>query len=173
MTEPTPDATADPAAQPDADQAAEPADPTDWKAEARKWEQRAKENKAAAAEVEKARKAAMTESERAVAEAEERGRKAAVTAYGERLARTEFIAEAAKRNGGFDASAILEDLNLARYIGEDGEPDSKAIAAAVGRLIPEVNASSPQPPSFDGGARQSAPAGQDMSQLIRAAAGRA
>jgi hypothetical protein len=172
MTEPTPDPAPDSAAQPDADQATEPVvDTTDWKAEARKWEQRAKENKAAALEVEKARKAAMTDTERAVAEAEERGRTAAVTQYGQRLARTEFIAEAAKRNPGFDATSILDDLNLARYIGEDGEPDSKAIAKAAQRLIPEASAA-PQPPSFDGGTRQGAPSSASMSDLIRAAAGR-
>lgn len=173
MTDPTPDPTPDQAAQPNADQATEPADTTDWKAEARKWEQRAKENKAAAAEVEKARKAAMSESERAVAEAEERGRMAAVASYGERLARTEFVAEAAKRNPGFDAAAVLDDLNLARYIGEDGEPDSKAITAAVGRLIPEGGSAAPQPPSFDGGARRTAPVAADMNTFIRQAAGRA
>lgn len=172
MTEPTPDTAPDTAAQPNAETANEPADTTDWKAEARKWEQRAKENKAAAAEVEKARKAAMTESERAVAEAEERGRRAAITTYGERLAKTEFIAEAAKRNPGFDAAAVLDDLNLARYIGEDGEPDSKAIAAAVGRLIPEGGNATPAPPSFDGGTRQTASSGPSMTQLIRQAAGR-
>jgi hypothetical protein len=115
----------------------------------------------------------MTEAERAVAEAEERGRTAALTSFGQRLARTEFIAEAAKRNPGFDATSILDDLNLARYIGEDGEPDSKAIAKAAQRLIPEANAGGPQPPSFDGGSRQAAPSGASMTDLIRQAAGRA
>jgi hypothetical protein len=156
----TPGEAVEPAEQPDG---------TDWKAEARKWEQRAKENREAAKALESQRKAAMTE--RAVAEAEERGRTAAVTQYGQRLARTEFIAEAAKRNPGFDATSILDDLNLARYIGEDGEPDSKAIAKAAQRLIPEANAA-PQPPSFDGGTRQGAPSSASMSDLIRAAAGR-
>jgi hypothetical protein len=163
----------DQAAPGEAVEPAEQPDGTDWKAEARKWEQRAKENREAAKQLEQQRKAAMTESERAVAEAEERGRTAAVQQYGQRLARTEFIAEAARRNPGFDASQILDDLNLARYIGEDGEPDSKAIAKAVQRLIPEANAGTPQPPSFDGGTRQAAPAGVSMSDLIRQAAGRA
>jgi len=173
MTEPTPDPASEAAAQPTEDTTDQAADTTDWKAEARKWEQRAKENKAAAAEVEKARKAAMSESERAVAEAEERGRMAVRTEYAQRLARAEFIAEAAKRNPGYDTAAILDDLNLARYIGEDGEPDSKALAAAVQRLIPEANAGARVPPSFDGGTRQSTAPGASMTQLIRQAAGRA
>jgi hypothetical protein len=173
MTEPTPETTPDSAAQPDAATQPEGTDSTDWKAEARKWEQRAKENKAAAAELEKARKASMTETERAVAEAEERGRLSAVGAYGERLARTEWAAEAAKRNPGFNAADALEDLNVRKFLGEDGEPDLKAIAASVARLVPEANTGPTLPPSFDGGARQVAPAGSSMSDLIRKAAGRA
>jgi len=173
MTEPTPDPATDPAAQPtDAPKAPEQADDTDWKAEARKWEQRAKDNQKAAKDFEQQRKAAMTEAERAVLEAEERGRTAALTSFGQRLARTEFIAEAARRNPGFDATSILDDLNLARYIGEDGEPDSKAIAKAAQRLIPEAN-SAPQPPSFDGGSRTGPPSAQSMNDLLRQAAGRA
>ena len=172
MSEATPEAAE--AAQPDAQQDSETqADATDWKAEARKWEQRAKDNKAAAAELEKARKASMTETERAVAEAEERGRLSAVTAYGERLARTEWAAEAAKRNPGFNAADALEDLNVHKFLGEDGEPDLKAIAASVARLVPEASTGPALPPSFDGGTRQAAPAGASMSDLIRAAAGRA
>ena len=67
-------------------------DETDWKAEARKWETRAKENGAKAKEFEKQQQASMTEAERAVAEAETRGRTAAASEYGTRLARTEFDA---------------------------------------------------------------------------------
>jgi hypothetical protein len=173
MTEPTPDPAPDQAAQPDTQSAADqPTDTTDWKAEARKWEQRAKENRAAAAEIEKARKAAMTESERAAAEAEERGYGRARSEYGSRLARTEWVAQAARRNPTFDES-ILEDIDLARFVGEDGEPDSKAIAASVARHVSEVGSSAPQPPAFDGGARTTAPAGPDMNRLLRQAIGRA
>ena len=43
---------------------------TDWKAEARKWEQRAKENKAAADELEALKQAQMTEQEKMLARAE-------------------------------------------------------------------------------------------------------
>lgn len=156
-------------------EAVEPAgepDGTDWKAEARKWEQRAKDNREAARQLEQQRKAAMTESERAVAEAEERGRTAAVSTFGARLARGEWIAEAAKRNPGYNAADALEDLNLAKFIGDDGEPDSKAIAASVARLVPEANSGIPQPPSFDGGTRQPIRTGSSMSDLIRQATGR-
>lgn len=111
------------------------------------------EARAAAAELEKLRTASLSESEKAVAEAEQRGRLSAATEFGQRLARSAFVAEAARRNPGYDAAAVLDDLNLARYVGEDGEPDSKAIAKAVERLVPAVEQPSERVPSFDGGVR--------------------
>lgn len=117
------------------------------------------------------RRAAMTEAERAVAEAEERGRLTAVTAYGQRLARTEYIAEAARRNPGFDAAGVLEDINVAKFIGEDGEPDSKAIAASVARLVPASGAVH-QSTDVGQGPRGTA-AVPDMNTFIRKATGRA
>lgn len=126
--------------------------------------------KALQRELEEQRKASMTEAERAVAEAEERGRAAVRAEYGTRLAQTEFKAAAAARNPEYDVEKALKYVNLSSFLGEDGEPDSKAIAAAAADLIPA--AGTPQPPSFDGGTRQSAPAGVSMSDLIRQAAGR-
>jgi len=124
-------------------------------------------------EVESARKASMTESERLVAEAEERGAAAIRAEYGARLAQTEFRAAAAARNPGYDVTKALGYLNLATFVGEDGEPNTKAIAAAVADLVPEAGTTAPQPPSFDGGSRQQAPGSVSMNQLIRQAAGRA
>ena len=117
------------------------------------------------------RKASMTEAERAVAEAEERGRAAVRTEYGTRLAQTEFRAAAAARNAGFDVNKALAYVDLGRFVGDDGEPNAKAIAAAVADLVPEATGATP--PSFDGGTRTSPPAGQSMTDLIRQAAGRA
>jgi hypothetical protein len=116
----------------------------------------------------------MTDADRKLAEAREQAAAEVRTQYGARLARTEYIAEAAKRNPGYDVQAVLDDINLARFIGDDGEPDSKAIAASVARLVPEATAAGPaQPPAFDGGARTTAPAGPDMNRLLRQAIGRA
>jgi len=170
MTEPAPTPT--PAAQPTEsteptdpiEPTAEPNDGTDWKAEARKWEQRAKDNQKAARELEAQQRASMTEAERAVAEAEARGRTSAITDFGKRLARTSFDAAAARRNPDVDTTAVLEFVDLTRFVGDDGEPDSKAIAAAVERLVPAAQAGLP---SFDGGARKSADKPADMNQLIR------
>lgn len=167
-SETTPDASAQGQQQADADQGQSTEDATDWKAEARKWEQRAKENGTKAKEFEKQRQATMTEAEKAVAEAEARGRTAAATEYGERLARTEFDAIAGRRNPDFDTATALDFVDLSRFLGEDGEPDSKAIKAAVERLVPTPAAGTP---SFDGGSRTTAATKGDMNSIIRKAAG--
>lgn len=146
------------------------ADDTDWKAEARKWEQRAKENNAKATELDKQRKAAMTDAERAVAEAEERGRTAATTEFGKELAQSQFDALAGRRNPDFDTTKALKRLDLASLLDEHGRPDAKEIKAAVEDLVP---APTDGPPSFDGGTRNPPPAQSSMSDRIRKAAGRA
>lgn len=154
-------------------------EPKDWEAEAtrlreeltkaRKWEERAKENSAAAKEAEKARLAAMSESERAVAEAEARGRTAAAVDYGKELAQTQFDAAAGRKNPEFDTAKALRRLDLKTLLDEDGRPDPKEIAAAVADLIPDPISG---PPSLDGGARTTATNG-DFNQVLRRAAGRA
>lgn len=116
------------------------------------------------------KKSSMSDAEKAVAEAEERGRTAAASEFGKRLARTEFDAVAGRRNPDFDTASALEYVDLGKFVGEDGEPDTKAIKAAVERLVPEPANGAP---SFDGGTRTTAPAPQGMSQIIRKAAGRA
>jgi hypothetical protein len=115
------------------------------------------EHKAAQKELERLRTAQMNDTEKAIAEAEARGRTAASTMFGQRLAGAEFVAAAARRNPGFDASAVLDDLNLAKYVSEDGEPDGKGIAAAVERLVP-AQAGSTRPAGDVGqGVRDSTP----------------
>lgn len=116
--------------------------------------------------LEKQQRASMTEAERALAEAETRGRTAAITDFGKRIARTEFDAIAARRNPDFDTASALEFVDLGKFVGEDGEPDTKAIKAAVERLVPERT----QAATFDGGARSTATS-TDMNTLIRRAAG--
>jgi uncharacterized heparinase superfamily protein len=127
------------------------------------------EAKAQAAELEKFRKASMSESERAVAEAEARGRQTATAEYGKRLARASFDALAAKRNPEANTEELVEFLDMARFLGDDGEIDAKAIAAAVERIVPAPRT---EPPAFDGGVRTSAEPGADMNKLMRGALGR-
>lgn len=119
-------------------------------------------------ELETFRKSSMTAAEVAVAEAKAAGRAEVSVEYGTRLARADFIAQAARRNPGFDAATILDDLNLARFVGDDGEPDIKAITGAVERLVP-VSDGQPAPiPSLDLGTRGAAPMALNGDPLERA-----
>lgn len=117
-------------------------------------------------------RSSMDETERKILEAREAATAEVRAQYGARLAETEFKAAATARNAEYDVAKALKYVNLSTFVGEDGEPDAKAIAAAVADLIPQVSTET-APPSFDGGTRQSAQSGPSMTQLIRQAAGRA
>lgn len=117
-------------------------------------------------ELEKLRQASMSEAEKAIAEAEAKGRTAATAEFGKRLAKAAIETAAAKRNPDYNPAG-LDFLDLSKFIGEDGEPDAKAISAYVESNIPATSGA----PSFDGGARLPAPKGGDMNSIIRRAAG--
>jgi len=124
--------------------------------------------KALEKELQQVRQSSMTDADKAVAEAKAAGRTEAVGEFGKRLARTEFDAVAGRRNPDFDTASALEWVDLGRFVGDDGEPDSKAIKAAVERLVPTPEGG---PPSFDGGARTSATPAKDMNDILRRATG--
>lgn len=126
--------------------------------------------KALEKELEDLRTQSMSDADKAVAEAEKRGRESATTELGKRLVRAEFDAVAGRRNPDIDTGGVLEFVDLARFVGDDGEPDAKAIKAAVERLVPAPQTG---PPSIDGGTRTTAPAPAGMNGLIRKATGRA
>jgi hypothetical protein len=147
-------------------------DVKDWKSEAEKWqtlarknEERAKGNAQAAKELEKVRAAAMSETEKAVAAAKAEGTLEAAKAAAPRLVRAEFRAAAAGQVDKQTLDAYLEDVDLSKFIGEDGEPDLKSIEARIKRL------GGGKATNFDGGARTSAAKPTDMNSLIRHAAG--
>jgi hypothetical protein len=102
-----------------------------WQALARKWEQRAKKNSGAAEELARLKREGMSETEAAVAaaRAEERVR------GGERIARSAFLAAAKGRIS--DPQAVVEEINLRKYVDDDGEVDDDAIAALVDKLAPQ------------------------------------
>ncbi|WP_405964840.1 hypothetical protein OG713_34895 [Streptomyces sp. NBC_00723] len=116
-------------------------DSKDWKAEAekyqalqKKWEARAKENSAAAKERDELRKQSMTEQEKAVEEASAKARTEERVRLAGKLARQGFLAAAAGRLA--NAASVADDLNLSKYVGEDGEIDEKGLAELVDRLAP-------------------------------------
>jgi hypothetical protein len=119
----------------------------------------------------KTQRAAMDDGERKILEARESAAAEVRAQYGSRLAQTEFRAAAAARNSEYDVDKALAYVDLSKFVGEDGEPDSKAIKAAVADLVPQADAQ--VPPSFDGGTRTSSSSAPSMTQLIRQAAGRA
>ena len=125
-----------------------------------------KQLRAAEAELRKVREASMSEQEKAVAEAEARGRATAMADAGKRLALAEIRAEAAGRVEQGTLDGFLDYADLSRFVDEQGEPDTKAIAAAVKRL----GGAGGNAPDFDGGARTTSKP-NDMNALIRRQAG--
>lgn len=119
------------------------------KALSRKWEARAKENAAAAKELEELKTANATDSEKAVSEAvkkavaEERTRGAAA------LARQVFLASAAGRIK--DAADVVEDVNLSKYIDANGEVDESGLAKLIDRLAPKSDTDEEGDGDQDGG----------------------
>lgn len=130
--------------------------------------------KAATTELTKFREANQSEQEKALAAARKEGEQAAMAKANRRLLEAEVRAGAAgKLADPSDALGLLGDVE--QFLDSDGDVDRKALAKAIDDLVKEKPylAGTPQAGgSFDGGARTSPPAGQDMNQLLRQAAGR-
>ncbi|MGW4663188.1 hypothetical protein [Streptosporangium sandarakinum] len=140
------------------------------RADRKTFEKEAKRAKALEAELAKLREAGQTEAEKAIAKAREeaaaQARGEVLSTVGQRLVRAEIRAAAAGKVA--DIDALLEDLNLAKFLTDDGEPDSKAIGEAVKRWAKAAPAE--KTPPFNGGARKTAET-NDMNRLIRQKAG--
>jgi hypothetical protein len=121
--------------------------------------------KVAERELANLRRAAMSDQERAVAEAKAAGQAEASRAAAPRLVKAEFRAAAAGQVDKQTLDAYLEDVDLTKFVTDDGEPDLKAIEARIKRL------GGGKPADFDGGARTPAAKPSDMNSLIRRAAG--
>jgi hypothetical protein len=130
----TDDTTPDEPDQPDDTKPDKGDDEPDWKVEADKWkklarkhEGRARDNAKAVKELDELKSSQMSETEKAVKEAEERGRRAATTEVAQRLAGAKI--EAVLTGIVPDPAAFVEDLNLAKYVTEDGDVDLDAVNA--------------------------------------------
>ncbi|WP_406202602.1 hypothetical protein OG331_31795 [Streptomyces sp. NBC_01017] len=97
----------------------------------RKWEDRAKKNKGAADELAKLKREGMSDTEAAVAaaRAEERVK------GGERIAKSAFLAAAKGRIA--NPQDVVDEINLSKYVDDDGEVDDDAIAELVDKLAPK------------------------------------
>ena len=107
-----------------------------WKAQARKHEERAKANAKAAQELEEFRKQSMSETEKAIEEARSAGRREALTEAGAKIAAAEIRASATGRMADEQVATLLENVNLARFVDDDGEVDREAVAAFVDGIAP-------------------------------------
>lgn len=114
-----------------------------WKTQARKHEERAKANAAAAKELEQFKQQSMTDTEKAVEAARNEGRSEGAKSASERIARAEIRAAAAGRN--VDVTALLEGVDAKRFLDDDGEPDTKAITAWMDRIAPAGDSPKPKP----------------------------
>ncbi|MFD0078226.1 hypothetical protein ACFVIY_37995 [Streptomyces sp. NPDC127166] len=106
-----------------------------WKALARKHETKSKENAGAAKELARVKREGMSEVDKKVDEAVAAARAEERTRAGERVARSAFLAAAKGRIE--NAKDVLDDINLRRYVDDDGEVDDEAIAALVDKLAPD------------------------------------
>lgn len=110
--------------------------------------------------------ASQTDQERAAAEAEEVGFNAAMSRTVPRLVRAEFRAAAKGLLGKEQLDALLEDVDLMRYVDDEGEPDVEKIERKITALAPKQGN-----PSFGQGNRGPGPKGRDMNNEIRRLAG--
>ncbi|EST22778.1 hypothetical protein [Streptomyces niveus] len=106
-----------------------------WKAQSRKHEQRAKENAEAARELAELKAANATDSEKAIAEAVKKAVAEERSAGAAKLARQVFLAGAAGRFE--DPGAVVEELNLSKYIDANGDVDEDGLGKLIDRLAPK------------------------------------
>lgn len=129
-----------------------------WKAHARKNEERAKANAAAAKKLREVERDAMSEQERAVDEARTAAEQEAARKYGSRIVAAEVRAAAAGRE--IDVDALLDAVDPARFLTEDGDVNQDAISQWVDRIAPAREVETPKEPAWQnfGQAATGAPA---------------
>ncbi|AQW55288.1 hypothetical protein ACIQPP_05565 [Streptomyces violaceusniger] len=111
------------------------ADAAKWRALAKKHEARAKANASAAKELAKIRREGMNEADKKVDEAVAAAVAQERVKAGERVARSAFLAAATGRLD--NAKDVADDVNLRRYVDDEGEVDEDGIAELVDRLAPK------------------------------------
>lgn len=118
----------------------------DWKAEARKWEQRAKDNSAAAKKLAALEAANQTDAERAQAAARQAEQRAEAAVR--RVASAEI--RAALTGVVPDPAAVVEDLDLGRFIDADsGDVNTDAVAALKAKYAALAPPQGPRPPAHN------------------------
>jgi hypothetical protein len=148
-----------------------------WKAQARKHEDRAKANANAAKELEALKLASLDDTGKAVETARSEARAEALLEVGGKLVAAEFKVAAAGRP--LDVDTLLEGLDRTKFLTDDGDPDSEAIAAWVDRIAPATTETAdetppgfPPMPDLGQGSRQTVPLGSDpLLDLLKGTVG--
>jgi hypothetical protein len=111
-----------------------------WKTQSRKHEERAKANAAAQAELDKVKQSQMSEQEKAVAqaraEAKAEGKAEAVAELGPRLIAAEIRGAAAGRLEDDQLTTLMEGINVAAFLTDDGEVDTAKVTKFVNGIAP-------------------------------------
>ncbi len=124
---------------------------TDWKAEARKWQDRAKANHSAAKELDTLKKQGMTDLERQVDEAKKAARDETLAEVGQSRAGDAIRFSIGDRMKDDEVDELLDHLNLSKFLTDDGQVDKAKVAAYVARVAPAKNGQ--QLPDLGQGAR--------------------
>lgn len=111
-----------------------------------------------------------SETEKAAQRAHDDAWNAAMSKSVPRVVRAEFRAEAKGVLSSDQLDALLEDIDLSRYVDDDGEPDTAKISAKIAKFAP-----APEPerrfPDLGAGNRGGAARAVNMNDIIRRAAG--
>lgn len=149
----------------------------DWEAEATKWrdlarkhEERAKANATAAKELEQVRQQSMSDQEKAVAAARAEGLAEGMATGAAKVVRAEIRAAAAGRLSADQLTTLLEGINLAAFLGDDGEVDEPKVARFVDGIAPkpDEDEGSGTFPDLGQGARGGQNAALNGDPLLRA-----
>lgn len=106
-----------------------------WKTQARKHEDRAKANAAAAKELEALKQSTMSDIEKAVAEAKAEGRAEGLKESAVKVASASIRAAAAGRLDITDD--LLEGINLSSFVDESGDVDDAKVTKFVDSIAPK------------------------------------
>lgn len=104
-----------------------------------------------------------SELEKAVKAARGEERAAVLREYAEQSARFAAKAQLEARLGKDAAAELLDDINISKYVNDDGSVDEDGIGALAARLAPAA-----PPPNLHQG-RQGKPSGRDIDAEIQAA----
>lgn len=136
-----------------------------WKALARKNEERAKANAAAAKELEELRKTMMSDQERAVEEAKAAGRAETLAEVSAELVAASITAAAAGRLAPEQIEKLVANINPLNFLGEDGRVSAPLVAEFVDGIAPTNNEPASPPPLDLGQGTRGAPPALNSSEL--------